>query len=81
MEQKGTIRGHLIFVFENSESVALSDVPNNADSDRIYPDTHMDFGVTATPTLLIVDRTGKISHAWQGVLAPREEEAVVDLVR
>ena len=38
-------------------------------------------GVTGTPTLLLVDSTGKVSDVWQGKLQPNGEEKVIAALR
>lgn len=38
-------------------------------------------GVTGTPTLLLVDNTGKVSQVWQGKLQPSGEEKVIAALR
>jgi thiol-disulfide isomerase/thioredoxin len=38
-------------------------------------------GVTGTPTLLLVDDTGKVQDAWQGKLQPDQETAVLAVLK
>ncbi|MGO8736360.1 MAG: peroxiredoxin family protein [Terriglobia bacterium] len=38
-------------------------------------------GVTGTPTLLLVDGTGKVADAWQGKLQPEQEAAVLTILK
>jgi thioredoxin-related protein len=38
-------------------------------------------GVTGTPTLLLVDGSGKVAHAWQGKLQPEQEAAVLTILK
>lgn len=38
-------------------------------------------GVTGTPTLLLVDDTGKVSDVWQGKLPPDQEGGVLAVLR
>jgi hypothetical protein len=36
------------------------------------------FGISSTPTLLLVDRNGKVEKLWIGVLSPLQQKNVVD---
>lgn len=38
-------------------------------------------GVTGTPTLILVDRSGKVADAWQGKLQPDQETAVLTVLK
>ena len=38
-------------------------------------------GVTGTPTLLLVDGSGKVADAWQGKLQPEQEAAVLAVLK
>jgi thioredoxin-related protein len=38
-------------------------------------------GVTGTPTLLLVDSTGKVADAWQGKLQPEQEAGVLAVLK
>jgi thioredoxin-related protein len=38
-------------------------------------------GVTGTPTLLLVDSTGKVADAWQGKLQPEQEAGVLTVLK
>jgi len=72
---------------KNVRMVAV--LPQPADDGRKYLEgegVHVDdvkqaqlsaIGVTGTPTLLLVDSTGKVADAWQGKLQPEQEEGVL----
>jgi thioredoxin-related protein len=38
-------------------------------------------GVTGTPTLLLVDSTGKVANVWQGKLQPDQEAGVLAVLK
>ena len=38
-------------------------------------------GVTGTPTLILVDASGKVIDSWVGKLSPADESAVIDRIR
>ncbi len=44
----------------------------------VSPDTLM---VTGTPTLLLVNPSGKVAAIWRGLLTPAAERAVLEAVR
>jgi thiol-disulfide isomerase/thioredoxin len=49
--------------------------------DDIKQATLTTIGVSGTPTLLLVDSSGKVAEAWQGKLQPDDEEKVIATLR
>jgi len=49
--------------------------------DGLYDQPLRSLGVTATPTLLLVDTRGIVKKAWIGQLTPALEKEVVDAAR
>jgi thioredoxin-related protein len=49
----------------------------NVDITQIYKASFGSIGVTATPTLLLVDASGVITDSWRGKLPPDKEEEVI----
>ena len=76
---------------KNLKMVAV--LPQAVDDSRKYLEgegVHVDdikqtqlstIGVTGTPTLLLVDGSGKVADAWQGKLQPEQEAAVLAVLK
>jgi len=45
--------------------------------DDVEQASFMDLGISGTPTLILVDSTGKVVNKWEGALPPNRESEVV----
>jgi hypothetical protein len=43
-------------------------------------DTHTLRGLVGTPTLVVVERDGRISHTWSGAMSSAQERELHDLL-
>lgn len=50
------------------------------DADRVVPSTPQSIGVPGTPTLLVLDETGRVTESYVGKLTERGEEQVFELL-
>ena len=78
MERQKEIRTHIIFVLPDTKSIGKSDVPENASDSQVFYNVPLrSFGVTGTPSILLIDKSGKIARVWLGRLTPDQENRVI----
>jgi hypothetical protein len=78
MERQKEIRTRIIFVLPDTDSIGKSDVPPNASDSQVFYNVPLrSFGVTGTPSILLVDKSGKVARVWQGRLTPDQENRVI----
>ena len=71
----------IVAVFPNDEEVVQQLVKHERLTLRIVPGVPLEkLGVNGTPTLLLVDRNGRVERTWVGLLTPREELEVLSAV-
>jgi len=54
---------------------------NLIEVDRIFPAEAANLGVRATPTVLLVNRQGRVVSSWQGAMRPSDESAFLEILR
>lgn len=67
----------LIAVLPQSESEGQKYVEHASLPARVISKNLMTLGVYGTPTVLLVDRTGKIQAEWQGLLDQKAQDEVI----
>jgi thioredoxin-related protein len=80
----GQLKGHaaLAVVFpENEPDPAKFLADRSVQADRVTSASFQKLGVIATPTLMLVDKSGRISRVWVGALSGHKHEEVVESVR
>jgi hypothetical protein len=77
-EREGKTKAHLIFVLPDEDRGV---VPEQAADNQVFNAKLSSFGVTKTPTILIVNRSRKIQSAWVGQLSPDREHRLIELLR
>jgi hypothetical protein len=82
MEQQREIKTHIVFVLPDSQSIGRSDIPTNAAESQVFYNVPLrSFGVTGTPTILIVSNSEQIVRVWQGELTPDEENKAISFLK
>jgi hypothetical protein len=72
---------HVIFVMPGDEIVSKGDLPGSAGRDQVFYSIPLEaLGVAGTPTLLMVDRSGRVDRAWQGELKLADQWRVINLM-
>jgi hypothetical protein len=81
IESHANSRCHVIFVMPDDEIVSRGDLPGSAGRDRVFYSIPLEaLGVAGTPTLLMVDRSGRVDRAWQGQLKVADQWRVVNVM-
>ena len=82
LQQGGSLQAHLLTVMPDSQKSGSEEITGEGLTvDGLYDQPLRSLGVTATPTLLLVDTRGIVKKAWIGQLTPALEKEVVDAAR
>lgn len=82
MEQNREIKTHIVFVLPDTESVGRSDIPANVSAGQVFYNVPLrSFGVTATPTILVISGSEQIIRVWQGELTSTEENRAISFLK
>lgn len=76
-------QGHyaLVAVFSDSEDGSRFLNEHHIEVDQLIAATPRAIGASATPTVLVLGRSGEVHAAWVGRLSAEDERSVVDAVR
>jgi hypothetical protein len=78
IDEKSDGVGKIVTLFSQGEEVATEYLDrHNIKVDVVKSGSLRSIGVTATPTLLIVDENGVVSDHWRGKLNPEKEAEVL----
>lgn len=70
----------VLFISNDREEVANLALPPSAERNSMYSSVPFPDWVTGTPTIISVDRTGRVQKVWAGLLDSRKEGEVLDAV-
>jgi hypothetical protein len=78
LEESHGIPGHVVFVAPDEKETIREMVGSGIRDDHLASEVPLsELGITGTPTLLAVDRDGRVSHAWIGEITGASENAVL----
>ncbi len=78
LENSGVLHSHLLVVMRSDESAGRSFLKTgDVEVQGIFGIDFDDLKVPGTPTLLLLNSSGVIEHAWVGQLTPRMEKDVI----
>ncbi len=79
LERGGALRAHLLAVMPNDEFSGSGYLEkNNVEVQGIFGEKLDALKVSGTPTVLLIDSSGRIERKWVGQLPPRLEKEVVN---
>jgi len=78
LEHQGKIHAHLLAVMPDGSSTGNEELHGQGiDIDGVFSQPLASIQVLGTPTLLLLDASGKVKNAWVGQLSPVAETEVV----
>lgn len=82
LEKNYGLQAHLLAVMPDDATLAAADLQSAGISvESVYNQPLDAIRITGTPTLLLVDASGRVKREWYGRLTPSSEKEVIEAVR
>ena len=78
LERSRDIGAHVVAVWPDDPALVKRSLPAGLSGVQVVPNVDLKrLGVIGTPTLFLVDNTGRVERVWEGELSPTQENDVL----